>query len=408
MRIIALGGSGGMGRYAVRTALRFDFVDEIVVADLDGAAARELAASCGAKCRGVAVDVRDGAALTDLLAGADVVLNSVGPFFLLGPPVLSAAIRAGCHYVDINDDWESTVAMLAMDEQARAAGITALIGMGASPGICNLLAVRALRELDVVEEVYTGWDLDAAMPETIGSRPCAATIHAVHQLTGTIRIYDGGRFTEARPIRRRVLDYPGLGRRTGWTIGHPEAITFPRSYPGLRTSLNVMSATATNLVALRLITGLVNLGWITSERAARWIEWLEDSGGNVKTPDDYAREMTAGKRRRLPPLFALVRGQREGRPATVAAAILSAPAVGMGGATGVPLAVGFQVARPDRAVRRGVFAPEQLVDPEAFFTALAPLCAPACASGEDLVLVSRSWEPADLATELARRFARRA
>jgi saccharopine dehydrogenase-like NADP-dependent oxidoreductase len=397
-----------MGRYAVRTALRFDFVDEIVVADLEAAAARDFAASCGAKCRSQAIDVRDERALIELLSGAAVVLNTVGPFFRLGPPVLRAAIAAGCHYIDVNDDWESTLAMLAMDGQVRAAGLTALIGMGASPGICNLLAVRAQRELDRVEEIYTGWDLDAAMPETIGSQPCAATLHAVHQLTGTIRVYEGGRFADVRPIRRRDLDYPGLGVRSGWTIGHPEAITFPRSYPGLRTSLNVMSATPATLFALRLITGLVDLGWITDQRAARWIERLEVRGGPVKTPEDYVREMIRGKRRRLPPLFALARGQRSGRPAAVAAAVLSAPAVGMGGATGVPLALGLSLVRPDRAASRGLFAPEQIIDPDAFFAALAPLCTPACPSGEDLVLVSRSWEPVDLALEIARRFPGRA
>jgi hypothetical protein len=80
----------------------------------------------------------------------------------------------------------------------------------------------------------------------------------------------------------------------------------------------------------------------------------------------------------------------------------------MGGATGVPLALGLSIVRPDRVVPRGVFAPEQIVDPDAFFAALAPLCSPACPSGEDLVIVSRSWEPVDLAREIARRFPGRA
>ena len=35
MKVIALGGCGGMGRYAVRTALGYDFVKEILIADLD-------------------------------------------------------------------------------------------------------------------------------------------------------------------------------------------------------------------------------------------------------------------------------------------------------------------------------------------------------------------------------------
>nr|WP_317198758.1 hypothetical protein [uncultured Psychrobacter sp.] len=35
MKVLAIGGSGGMGRAAVRAALTFDFVSEIIVAGID-------------------------------------------------------------------------------------------------------------------------------------------------------------------------------------------------------------------------------------------------------------------------------------------------------------------------------------------------------------------------------------
>ena len=104
MKVIALGGTGGMGRYAVRTAAGFDFVEEIVVADLDGEAAGRFAGEVGEKARGAAVDVRDTGALKALLAQGDVVLNTVGPFFRFGVPILQAVIEAGRHYLDICDD----------------------------------------------------------------------------------------------------------------------------------------------------------------------------------------------------------------------------------------------------------------------------------------------------------------
>jgi saccharopine dehydrogenase-like NADP-dependent oxidoreductase len=395
MRVIALG-AGGMGRYAARTAVTFDFVDELVVADLDVAAATRCAGTLGAKARAAAVDVTNETALLRLFSGAGAVLNTVGPFFRLGPPVLRAAITAGCHYLDINDDWESTEAMLAMDEEARARGVTAVIGMGASPGISNLLATTALRELDVVEELYPGFDLDAAMPETRGPTPCAATIHGVHQLTGTIRVFDNGCFVDEAPLRRVDLDYPGLGPRTGWTMGHPEAITFPRSFPSLRRSLILMTTSHSNLVAMRLLGVLVNRHLLSLERTAAWVEWLEGVGKPIKGPADYLRELLAEGAARLPPLFAVAVGRKDTRSATVAATVLSAPAVGMGGATGVPLAVGLAVVRPDQEQKRGVFAPEAIVDPQAFFDRLAPLCDPVKRSAADLLLLSRSWEPKDL------------
>jgi saccharopine dehydrogenase-like NADP-dependent oxidoreductase len=399
MNVVILG-SGGMGRYAATTAVTFDFVDALTIADLDSAAAARLASTLGPKARAVGVDVTDRAALERLFAGAGAVLNTVGPFYRFGAGVLAAAIRAGCHYLDINDDWESTVAMLEMDGAARAAGVTAVIGMGASPGISNLLAVTAMRELDDVDELYPGFDLDAAMPETRRAAPSAATIHGVHQLTGTIRVFDDGNLLDQPPFRRIELDYPGLGASCGWTMGHPEAITFPRYFPSLRRTLVLMTMSRTNLRAMRVVRALVDAKLVSVERAAAWVEWLEGVGQPVKTVGDYVAEFVDERTRQLPPLFAVARGRRNGQPATAAASILSAPPVGMGGATGVPLAVGLAVVRPDTSAKRGVFAAEAIVDPGAFFDRLAPLCRPLKRDRGDLVLISRSWEARDLRAEL--------
>jgi saccharopine dehydrogenase-like NADP-dependent oxidoreductase len=395
MKVVVLG-AGGMGRYAARTAAGFDFVEELVVADLDAEASARLAGELGARARGLGVDVTDAADLAGLLDGADAVLNTVGPFFRLGPPVLRAAIDAGCHYLDINDDWESTEAMLAMDPAAHERGVTAVIGMGASPGISNLLAVTAIGELDDVEAVHPGFDLDAAMPETRGERPSAATVHGLHQLTGRIRVFHRGRFVDERPLRRVDLDYPGLGPREAWTMGHPETITLPSSYPSLQGVRVLMTMGRGNLRALRGIALLIDAGLLSLERAAGWVERLEGVGRPVKTPEDYAREVAEGRTPRLPPLFAVAIGRKDGRPASAAAALLSAPPVGMGGATGVPLAVGLAVLRPDREVTRGVFAPEAILDATTFFDRLAPHCRPLKANARDLVLVSRTWEDVDL------------
>ena len=399
MRVIVLG-AGGMGRYAARTAIDFDFTDELVVADLDESAALSFADELGRKARGVRVDVTDPADLARVLDGATAVLNTVGPFFRLGPPVLRAAIDTGVHYLDINDDWESTEAMLEMEQDARRRGITAVIGMGASPGMSNLLVVTAMHELDETKAVYAGFDLDAAMPETLGDKPSAATIHGIHQLTGKIRLFENSEFVDQRPMRRIDLDYPGLGRRSGWTMGHPEAITFPRYAPTIESSLIMMTMDRSNLWGMRAIGFLIDANLVSIERAAKWVERMEGVGKPVKTPADYLRDLTAEDSKKLPPVFAIATGTRDGKPASAAAAILSAPASGMGGATGVPLAVGLAALRPDGELRRGVFAPESIIDRKQFFDLLAPLCEPKKSGMEDLVLISRSWESIDLRAKL--------
>lgn len=49
----------------------------------------------------------DEAALTELLKDKDIVFNVVGPFMQLGEPVVKAALKANCHYIDTTGetDW---------------------------------------------------------------------------------------------------------------------------------------------------------------------------------------------------------------------------------------------------------------------------------------------------------------
>lgn len=138
-KVVVLGGCGAVGSVAAKTlAARTDFT-EVVIGDMNMAKARELAAA-NSKITVVEVDASDAQSIKKAIAGADVVLNCVGPFYRTVQMVLSAVIESGINYVDICDDVDVTLDILALDETAKRAGVTAVIGMGASPGATNLLA----------------------------------------------------------------------------------------------------------------------------------------------------------------------------------------------------------------------------------------------------------------------------
>ena len=120
--------------------------------------------------------------LKSILADHDVVLNLTGPFFKFAFPVLEAALEENCHYLDICDDWEPTEKMF-LNQLAEEKNKLAIIGLGASPGITNLLALRAMSELDEVKKVYTGWDISSAQPEEESSQSGvnAAMLHALNK-----------------------------------------------------------------------------------------------------------------------------------------------------------------------------------------------------------------------------------
>ena len=179
MKVLAIGGSGGMGRYAVSVIQGYKTIQEIVVADLNEKSANGFAAEMNSKVRAIGLDVNDLKAMRLAMQKVDIVINTCGPFYRYGVPILKAAIDEGCDYLDICDDWEPTIEMLKLNQSAQNAGVTAIIGLGASPGISNMLALIAMQELDAVSSVYTGWDLGGARPEEESSQEGlnAAMVH---------------------------------------------------------------------------------------------------------------------------------------------------------------------------------------------------------------------------------------
>ena len=49
------------------------------------------------------------------MSKVDIVINTTGPFFKFGLPILKAAIDTNTHYFDICDDWEPTEKMLLLN-----------------------------------------------------------------------------------------------------------------------------------------------------------------------------------------------------------------------------------------------------------------------------------------------------
>lgn len=393
MRVLALGGAGEMGTQACRVAVELANVTELVVADRDLPRANRLAASLGPTARSMPVEAIDPESLRQAMAGVDIVMNTVGPFFRHAVPVVTAAIDSGCSYIDICDDWEPLPQIYALDAEARDAGVTVLVGMGASPGITNLLAVLATRQLDSVEEITTGWNLEGATSAgEPGRPPSAAIMHGIRQITGTIQVTDAGRSTFERPLQPVRLDYPGAARRRkAWTFGHPEAVTLPRTYAEV-TSRNVTFGGPGLLMALRTIGRAVDRKLITPDRAARLIARAERL-----VPTEFQRIL---RRDLLPPLFALATGARADGPASVGCALVQLPGTTMGELTGIPLGVALGMLPGSPC---GVYAPEALLNPDTFFTALAPHCLGTPAPA-DMILTTSSWSDRS-ATDLHRAIA---
>jgi len=399
MKILAIGGSGGMGRFAVRTAQGFSNVTSLVVADLNSIEAKNFASSLGSKVSGIGLDVLDNNALIKAMQDVDVVLNTSGPFFKLGVPILEAAIKSGCHYLDICDDWEPTIDMLQLDEKAKEKEISAIIGLGASPGISNLLGLIAINELDRVEKIYTGWNMAGAKPEEESSQrgANAAMEHAIEQMTGKVKVFQNGEFKLIRPMGRVNLDYPGSGKASAQIFGHPEAVTFPIYFSELKESLNLAHGNEGQSIT-NILLSLVEWNFLPKRTAARLFSWLEKN--------TIATDLADLPKNSLPAIYGLALGEKNGKKESVGVSIGHAQSqledsgnesLGMGAVTGIPLACGLKMLLDGRIIKRGVLAPESgVIDPEEFFSEFFSILVGDIKdkkiSTEDFIKVSRSWE----------------
>ncbi|MBI4941768.1 MAG: saccharopine dehydrogenase NADP-binding domain-containing protein [Actinobacteria bacterium] len=175
--------------------------------------------------------------LASILADARVVANLAGPYYRTGSAVLTAAIAAGTDYLDICDDADAVLGLLGYDEQARNAGITALVGMGSSPGTTNVLIRAAVDYLGQADSVDIYWTVD------IGDMTPAAVRHFWH----CFNLVDADGTSHPVPswddLDRVVIDFPGsVGPREVVRLAHPEPLTVPRFLP-VKNSRNYGSIT---------------------------------------------------------------------------------------------------------------------------------------------------------------------
>jgi len=387
-RVVVVGGPGAMGRHAVRKLALLEHIATIVVADIDEERAGLLAEEIGPKAMAVALDVRDDEQLDRVFAGSDIVVNAMGPFVTFGKAVLTAAIRNDCDYIDIDDDWDATVEALELDQAARDAGVTAIIGVGMSPGVTNLLAVQAAARLDEVHRIYTGWKMSGTGTDfeprydSKDATP-AAVAHWVLQCSGQIQAWRDGEAAMVEPLEIVNVNYPGVGVQQAWSLGHPEPITLPRHFDGLDESLNMMTGPGWMFESLREIAIEFSADRIDLDEALVRVAAIERPADPAATPRDP-----------MPPAWALVEGRRDGRTVTIGAHLTSRPPHRMGGGTGYPLAVGVQMMLEGLVTERGVLTPELALGHTEFFDRLAPMVDPPVADGAALVTLVENEGPA--------------
>jgi lysine 6-dehydrogenase len=146
-------GAGLMGSaVALDLAGRAD-IDEVVLADRDVRRAQEAAKRVRSpRVRPLLLDATAPRAVREAMASATVSVSAV-PYFL-NAALAQAAVEARCHFLDLGGNNDAVARELALDEGARAAGITIVPDCGLAPGMASVLAAGAVAALDRAEAVH--------------------------------------------------------------------------------------------------------------------------------------------------------------------------------------------------------------------------------------------------------------
>jgi hypothetical protein len=295
--VMVLGGYGFFGE-RISESLASDLSIRLLIAGRDPARARALAARLKLPAsQAVAVDAND-PALADLLqrSRVDTLIHTAGPFQAQKYTVATAAIHAGCNYVDLADGREFVAGIGSLDAVARARGVTVISGASSVPALSSAVVDRYLPQFKRLDSIEFGISSGARAPGL-------ATVRGVFS-------YGGKPFKEWRQgawrttygwldLRKHMFP-PPLGARWLSSCDIPDLTLFPKRYPTAKTvSFHAGFASGLGHLVVVGLAGLVRARLLPSlapfaaplSRISHWIEpLLSHEGGMFVCLDGEGRE----------------------------------------------------------------------------------------------------------------------
>src|SRR6266704_1498646 len=373
MHIVVLGGAGAMGRVTVRMLTEYEDVDQITLADYNEERAREVAATFHSNNVEVKqIDVNDFERLCVLIRGANVVLSAVD--YVFNQPILKACLQEKAHYADLGGLFHMTRKLMDMHAEVEAAGITAVLGMGGTPGVTNLLARAAVDKLDRVDSIKVQLGCSDDTPSTAPLVAPYSIRTILDEFTRSPQVFQEGTWYPQQPLTgQEELIFPlPVGRATAIYSLHSECATFPVSFRDRGIS-HVSFKIAFPSDFLTKLKFLVDIGFGSEEP-------ISVRGVKVSPREVLARLLEMVPIEDVEPqdcdvLRVVAIGQADGKLVEITNQVVVLPYRPWGisaGAldTGVPLAIAGRMLANGEITSRGAVGPELCIPIEPFFREL--------------------------------------
>ena len=382
MKIAVFGGAGLMGSGTVRDLVspQSDGVEAVLVADVNEAKARQLVAGLGdSRLRAAYLDVRDKAACLGLLEEVDICINAVPTFAGFQMDIFHACLEARRHYLDYGGMGVYTVKQKAEAPAWEKAGVTAVLGNGADPGMSNVLCKAVAEGLDRIDKINLYWAAKVVGPEN----PVLVPPYSITTLLGEYanpskQFIDGGLVDMPPQSGSETLTLPEpFGETVFMHTQHSEPLTVPFARgiadKGIREftwKLHLPDAEH------EVYKALVKVGFGDFSAPVK-------IKGTEITPSEFLEALIARNieqnRSRIPDQegyeihIAIGRGTREGKRTKVTCMVLVGPDPFFEGyndaATSMNTSIGAQLLGRSRNVP-GVWGPEEYYDIREYFDEL--------------------------------------
>ncbi len=127
-------------------------VESVTVADFDLGKAEHVASSVGGSITARQVDASNYDEIVELFRGHDSVISCVNYWYNVA--LSKAAIEVGANFCDLGGNNYVVDEQLALDPDAKAAGINIIPDCGLAPGMVSILAMHGAARFDSVDEIH--------------------------------------------------------------------------------------------------------------------------------------------------------------------------------------------------------------------------------------------------------------
>ncbi len=303
------------------------------------------------------------------LKGIDVVIHAVHHEFNLN--VMKACLKSKTHYIDLGGLYHYTKRQLKLNKKFRKANLTAIIGMGASPGITNVMAKYASRFLDKIYAVdirIGSADFSTYKQESpLSNSYSLQTI--IEEFTWNPAIFSNGRAKFVEPMSgREEYRFPSpVGMQKPQYTIHSEIATLPYTLKAKNVSFKI----AFDDDFVEKMKMLKDLGFLSDEKIM-----LKNNEFVIK---DISLEILKKLPQSIPDkikqyeiIRVIVKGKRGNKNKTI---VIDVHIKGVNETldkdTGVPPSIVAQMIAENKINQRGVFPPESIVPEKEFFKGLA-------------------------------------